>query len=550
MLLKLDEAIVRRWLKISRIALIVPRANIRGARPYFPQFTESLGVAYLASMVEKEGFSVDIYDMEAFNLTVMDVIEKITKHDYSVVGISTSSELIFWDSMKIARLLRRNRVLSHITLGGHLVTNIHEKVLKNFEFIDSVVRGDGEYTFLELCKAIRDDTDLNQVKGLSFRSKNATFINQDNFVIKDLDALPFPHRYNIKKIVAADQVVHVSSSRGCYGRCSFCLLNSFSKVWRCRSPENVVDEIEHLNREYGATKFRFVDEDFFGHCSKGYDRAIELCDELDGRKLGIKFKILCRADDVQYDLFRRLKAGGLYRVSIGIESVNIRQLRLYNKGISLKDIKQCLRSLRRLGISANLSFIMFDPFINLKEVERNLDFIKKNKDFFEYRRIYTKLRPVNGTAIIQTLRNKQVLTKRDLVGYDFDFKDKKAKSLYRIVEIYQDIMHTVDERINSIKDEYHNLVAFSNLDGRRFDVDTSIATRIKDIESRVFDMWIYLVGFAISFLKKEYDTADICPIPKDTQRRVDLLLREIEDVRLHNYMGMNDVLTREFIDRS
>ena len=51
------------------------------------------------------------------------------------------------------------------------------------------------------------------------------------------------------------------SSRGCPGKCIFCTSSNFwGHNFRARSPENVIEEMKQLIKDYGIKEFQFIDD--------------------------------------------------------------------------------------------------------------------------------------------------------------------------------------------------------------------------------------------------------------------------------------------------
>ncbi len=237
-------------------------------------------------------------------------------------------------------------------------------MLESSSAIDYVVRGEGEATFYQLVLALEAGNLYPEILGLSFRNKDGSIcVNDDGPLIENLDLLPFPIRYNASYIAKADRSVSVFTSRGCYGRCSFCALRSFLPTWRARSAVSICDEIEHLLSDHGARRFYFVDENFLGRCKAGYKRGMAFAEEVLKHKLDINFTFMCRVDDIEEMLFVKLKAAGLRQVNVGVESFATSSLKLYNKQIDKEAILRACSILRSLGIRANFGWIMFHPIV-------------------------------------------------------------------------------------------------------------------------------------------------------------------------------------------
>ena len=308
------------------------------------------------------------------------------------MGLPVSREL--WkDALEIAGAVKQSLPGCSTCIGGQHVTYCAEEVLTTAPQIDFVVRGEGEQTLIELLDSIRTGSKLTAVSGLSFRSKSGLIMrNPERRAVADLDTLPFPARDVLKRLVAAGRrpLLTMTSSRGCFGRCTFCNAQSFfrqgaGKAWRGRSAQLVVDELEELLTAHpdGATEpvVHFYDDEFIGPGSVGRNRAREIAEEIMRRRIKTKFYIFTRADNLVYDggeLLRLLKDAGLVRVFVGIESGIETELRLFRKGTTTEQNVSALRLLREVGVSMPASgFIMFHPYSSFETLRHNALFLRE-----------------------------------------------------------------------------------------------------------------------------------------------------------------------------
>ena len=115
--------------------------------------------------------------------------------------------------------------------------------------------GEGEETIKELVYAVEHKNDLCQVNGLVFRNKNGEIIHtKPRMLIPDLDQIPLPVRDYLPRANNRYHHAVISSSRGCYYRCSFCQITQFyrlspGKPYRTRSAKSIADELEMLVKD-------------------------------------------------------------------------------------------------------------------------------------------------------------------------------------------------------------------------------------------------------------------------------------------------------------
>ena len=396
--------------------------------------TEHLGLGYLAAMLRAKGnYDVEIIDAPLSGLSLSQTVEEIAKRQFNVLGISIPYQQWALVPLKMANMLRSRGLKAHITVGGFFPSFAYENLLKQFPSIDSVVRGEGEETLVDLVSAIVQGDDWRQVRGIVYREGDEIVCNPARPLIGDLDGLPFPGRDTLPSVLRRGGHASLLSSRGCYARCAFCSVVSFYGIgagpkYRARSPQDVVDEIVQLQEEFGVTKFFFHDANFIGPGRAGKDRARRLAHEMISRGLQINFSIQCRADDVEEDLFSYLKEAGLRRVFIGIESGTQEALDRFNKGVTVAQNLEALELLGRLGLNMAVGFIMFDPDTKLEDVMGNIAFLKKAGVFRNKQAtvdLLNHLQIFAGTPVEETLL-KQGRLRGTYLHYEYDMADSAA----------------------------------------------------------------------------------------------------------------------------
>ena len=339
--------------------------------PIFPP----LGLAYIAAVLKKNNIHVKILESNALNLTHTQIKEEIKKYSPDIVGITATTSLIE-EAHEIALLCDRN---IKVIIGGIHASSMPEETLERFGRFDILVRGEGEFSMLEICKGIP----LKNIKGISFR-KNERIINNTPRELNDrLDELPFPARelLPIYKYFSAgakqNPSDYILSSRGCPYQCIFCADHLVhGRKFRFRSPENIIKEVEEIYKN-GARDFDFVDDNF----TLLYERVEEFCDLMIKRGLNKKISWRCgngiRVDKVDLNLLRKMKEAGCYMVYLGIESGNEEILNKMKKNINLQKVKETISNCRRAGIETRGLFMFGNLGENGKTMQDTIDFAKK-----------------------------------------------------------------------------------------------------------------------------------------------------------------------------
>ena len=370
---------------------------------------EFIGLGYIASYAEQKGFKVNILIPAIDNINEEDIPKIILPYKAAIVGISILFPTHVVPAINIVKHIKNYGLKCHITAGGHGATFLKEYLLSNNGKFDSVVCGEGEETFYNLLCAIKKNENWKKILGLAYLENNEIKINSTRPLINDLDKLPFPKR-NYNLLNNKSYTPGISSSRGCYGSCSFCSVSSFygmskGKKWRARSPKNIVDEVEYLNNK-GYRNFSFTDDNFLGPGNNGKSRATQIAEEIINRNIDINFNITTRSNDIlNKRLLLMLKKAGLTNVFLGIESGVQEVLSRMNKKTTVKQNKDAIALLKELNIKLSTGFIMFDNETSINEVEENLRFIEETKIFKTETPILllNKLWPIPGTPIEKKL---------------------------------------------------------------------------------------------------------------------------------------------------
>jgi radical SAM superfamily enzyme YgiQ (UPF0313 family) len=373
-----------------------------------------LGLAYLAAVLEKNDIEVEILDAQVEGLSWKDLGKKYLQSKSDIVGITSLTEMRF-QSFKAAEIAKKTLPGSIVIIGGpHASLATHDTLL-NVPSVDIIVRGEGEYTLLETCKALENNEDLKSVKGISYRENVEIIHNDPRPLIKNLDTLPFPayhllpiEKYNFKLDVPGVgklSCLNVITSRGCPIGCAFCATSKMlGKKWRARSPSNVLDELEYLIETYGIKAIWFYDDTF----TMNKKRVIDICDGVIDRGLDIKFTCSIRVDTVDKELLSKMKEAGCYSIFYGVESGSQRILDdIIEKKISIEQIKRVSNWLNELEILNNPSYIASLPDETNEEVYETINLMHElgGKASFSFLKIYP------GTRIEEIAMSKGILPK-------------------------------------------------------------------------------------------------------------------------------------------
>jgi radical SAM superfamily enzyme YgiQ (UPF0313 family) len=382
-----------------------------------------LGLYYLQSYLKNNGYKCKIYD---FYFEEWENIENILKRENAdVIGITCLTESRY-NSLKLLSMVRKVRRNTIVIFGGHHSTYMYDQLLSKYN-IDYIVLGEGEQKLLNLIKALDGIIPIESVKGIAYK-KNGKVIKNGSVIdncINNLDSLNFPistehlkffEKYpplNVSRPVEFKKFSHlpfvyergkstlIVTSRGCPFKCQFCGARSFwGKKYRFRSPENVVDEIEYYNKEYGFNFFRLWDYTFTLIPQHG----IEICKEILKRNLNIFFACQTRADRITEELTIWLKRAGCLFIGIGVESGSEKILEEINKNVSIKSVIKAFSIFKKYNLLAYPLLMVGNPSETAETVQETINLLKKIRP---YKVITQKTMIFPGTALYELAKEQK-----------------------------------------------------------------------------------------------------------------------------------------------
>ena len=368
-----------------KTVLIVPPASYVAERWQHGSLMLPLGIGYVAAVLEKDGFHVEIIDAQVEKLSGKKLLTRIKNAHASLAGITFTTENRF-DAFKMMKLLKVSFPDLTIVAGGPHVSLAAEDSLKHIDALDIVVRGEGEYSTLKLMKVLKEKGNLKEVPGISFRVNGEIVHNPPHPFIESLDNLPFPARhlflyekYNFFLDVPGEgklPAANIMTSRGCPFNCNFCATPvNWGRRCRFRSPENVVEEIEQLIEDYGVRAIWIFDDTF----TVDKARTEKFCSLLMERNLKIHWFCEIRADkNVDRELLALMKKSGCFSVGFGVESGSQRILdEVVGKKIALQHVDRIRCWCDELGIITNPFFIFSHPTEGWNEAMQTIEFIRR-----------------------------------------------------------------------------------------------------------------------------------------------------------------------------
>jgi len=96
-----------------------------------------LGLAYLASSIEKDGHKVKIIDSNTLGYRIKDIKEEIEKFNPHLVGVTATTSCIY-DAYEVAKIIKEVDPGIKVVIGGPHVTFIAKETLKERKLLENL----------------------------------------------------------------------------------------------------------------------------------------------------------------------------------------------------------------------------------------------------------------------------------------------------------------------------------------------------------------------------------------------------------------------------
>ncbi|TFG01100.1 MAG: radical SAM protein [Promethearchaeota archaeon] len=357
--------------------LYINPGRIRAGLDYVIQ-GQPLNLLTLAGMVPEHEASLIDYKVQDYNEKALK--SELNRHD--IVALTSMTPQIY-SALNIAEIAK-NQGCKTIIGGYHPTLSPDFSAQK--DYVDFIVRGEGEHTFKELITFLDGNPtgiSKKEIKGISYKNANGRIIHtEDRPLEPNLDNFPIPNRDLIDYkdyLYLGARLGTLESSRGCPYSCKFCCIH---KMWqdpklsyRTKSVKRIMQEIYDINWK---NDFIFFCEDNF---TINVRRTKKILDTI--IKAGIPNKMLfscqSRIDTLDRNpwLIDLMHKAGMRQVFLGIESVHQQSLNAMNKqNTTPKMTREVVNALQDRGISIFGGVIIGYPGETKKMVRQTIQFTK------------------------------------------------------------------------------------------------------------------------------------------------------------------------------
>ena len=374
------------------------------------------GIALLASIAEKAGHQVAVYDANAHRQPISKVEDVCKADSWDVIaigGLTTTYGFI----KQACRIARTGAPGSLIVAGGGFLTSMPAEVMTWIPEIDVGIVGEAFVTWPELLRAGRD---YSALQGIIWRDRGEPVLNEARPVIHDLDTLPWPawHLFPLEiyfrnssslfseEAYLATRRIDINASFGCSLICRYCwhlgttgdmlvehdaagkrdVVFTYGRNLRFHSAEYVVAMVAELKRKYGIDFANFLDENLMTmDTSSGHKWLGEICDAWDRAGLtpkrglspgtpqpGVFWSGTSHASLYRVPLLEQMYGAGCTHLVYGLESFDPGILKKLGKGTSRQNNIDCIGDTMRAGIIPIPNIILGFPEETFESVRNTI----------------------------------------------------------------------------------------------------------------------------------------------------------------------------------
>lgn len=375
----------------------------------------SLGIASLAGNIDLDAHQVKIADLVLRRKDYWHFLEELLQKEHpQLVGLSGLTYSV-QTALKVAEFIKQRWPTTYVVLGGYMALCHDDELTQpsKAQWIDFIVRGEGELTFRELLEELEGKRRFERVDGLSFKS-DGQFIHNPRRELADLAEIRLPTR--TARIV--DQGFHilgkpadvVETSRGCPFDCSFCCVSQqYYRTYRAYPLDRVLSDIE-VAYSIGTRAIFLVDDNI----TTDLERLDALCEELIHSSFrGLSFAVQAAVKPIANspDLVQKMNYAGIDVIWLGLENVIERNLHFMNKKTSSYEwAERAVRNLRKNHIISIVSIILGNPDDRKEDLWRNYHLVRSLQVDIAPFLILT---PFPKTRVRQELKQRGLLTNPD-----------------------------------------------------------------------------------------------------------------------------------------
>ncbi|TYB30291.1 MAG: B12-binding domain-containing radical SAM protein [Candidatus Mcinerneyibacterium aminivorans] len=489
--------------------------------------TIPVGLLNIGGQLKRHNFDVEYFDISYFlkkngydviqNEKVINIIAKeIMSYNKEIIGFTTRCDTLP-KTLHLAKICKKKRNIN-ILLGGVQASLVDLDIIKNFEYIDVIVRGEAEKNITELVKRIKREKALDGIQGITYRDKEGTIHREkDSEILNNLDELANPC-YGLLPKDYFEQIkpktFPIEVGRGCPYNCTFCCTNIYwKKKYRLKSPRIIYNQMQKAYKKYNYNYFSFTHDNLFAN----KEESMKIIDYLIKKQNNFKWNCNVRIDALDEKIINKLERANCKCMYFGIETGNQNIQNKIKKNIDLSHIDEILQIISKSSIGFIVSFIIGFPNENKKQINDTLTLAIKLATLKNCLEIQIhSLSPMVGSKIYYKNKNNLIFSSKafsDQVGYNkinHSFENKIIENYPKIFASFYSIkynyytsnyIHTTARLssilINSFQYSLYKLTSEKNIEIR--EIIDFLSQKIKDYEHPHTDILNHYLDYVINF---------------------------------------------------
>ena len=354
---------------MSRIFLISSNTAL-DPYPVYP-----VGMAIIASALASAGHEVGQFDMLAAGHSETGLRQAIADFSPDYVGISirnidtvdscnVANEWFLSSDLRIVKIIRETTA-APIILGGSAFSIMPDEIL-HYLGADYGIAGEGEQAVCDLIAALNERRPMPAItrNGAAFRSGDA------------IACRPLWDRGLISFYAGKSGMMSMQTKRGCPHKCTYCSYPAIEgDTIRYRLPDDIADEVERLQKDYGINMVYFTDSVF----NDDDGVYLKIAETFIRREIHIKWAGFFRPESIAKDKMALLKRSGLYAIEAGSDAASDETLAGINKRFTFDDVYEFNQSCVDAQIPCAHYIIFGGPGETektLREGFRNIEMLK------------------------------------------------------------------------------------------------------------------------------------------------------------------------------
>ena len=403
-----------------------------------------LGLLSLAAVLELRGASPHIVDLnhlyseyvrtvgkEETPDFVNFVVRELKAFPFDVFGFSTICST-YPLTLRLAKEVRRVRPEAKIILGGPQASVVDIQTLKQFPFVDFIVRGEAEDTFPKLLETVTSrNGKLEHVTGLTYHRNGEVFRCLNAPVIADLDVLPLP-AFHLYPFIREAHTILLEAGRGCPFACSFCSTNDFfRRRYRLKSPHLLLSQMRLLNQIYGVTSFDLVHDMF----TVDRKKVIAFCETLLNASDGFNWSCSARTDCLDDELLTLMAKAGCEGLFLGVDSGSEQIQSQLNKYLDLEEAASIVKAAAQRKFRTTVSLITGFPNEKKEDLRATIKFFGESLHHKDTVVQLHLLAPLAETPITTQYKDQliydEIFSDISFQGWEQHFEDRALTMAHR-----------------------------------------------------------------------------------------------------------------------